>query len=56
MASQSLELDLVHPDDREHFSANERRDFSRGRAHEFEARMLRHDGSISLVSVPVKSS
>ena len=40
----SLELDLVHPDDREHFLGERKTRFLEGVAHEFEARMLRHDG------------
>src|SRR5258705_21698 len=36
-------LDLVHPDDREHF-LSERKRFLEGKPHEFEARLLKHDG------------
>ncbi|HET6977359.1 MAG TPA: sigma 54-interacting transcriptional regulator [Pyrinomonadaceae bacterium] len=38
-------VDLVHPDDREHFLGARKTRFLGGVAHEFEARMLRHDGS-----------
>ena len=37
-------VDLVHPDDREHFLGERKTRFLEGAAHEFEARMLRHDG------------
>ena len=37
-------IDLVHPDDREHFLGERKTRFLEGVAHEFEARMLRHDG------------
>jgi PAS domain S-box-containing protein len=37
-------IDFVHPDDREHFLGERKRRFLEGAAHEFEARMLRHDG------------
>jgi PAS domain S-box-containing protein len=37
-------IDLVHPDDREHFLGERKTRFLAGAAHEFEARMLRHDG------------
>jgi len=37
-------IDLVHPDDREHFLGERQTRFVEGAAHEFEARMLRHDG------------
>ena len=37
-------IDLVHPDDREHFLGERKPRFLEGVAHEFEARMLRHDG------------
>ena len=40
----TLELDLVHPDDRQHFLGERKARFLEGVAHEFEARMLRHDG------------
>jgi formate hydrogenlyase transcriptional activator len=36
-------IDLVHPDDREHFLERKAR-FLKGEPYEFEARMLRHDG------------
>jgi formate hydrogenlyase transcriptional activator len=37
-------IDLVHPDDREHFLGERKARFLEGAPHEFEARMLRHDG------------
>jgi formate hydrogenlyase transcriptional activator len=37
-------IDLVHPDDRGHFLGERKTRFLEGVAHEFEARMLRHDG------------
>lgn len=37
-------IDLVHPDDREHFLRERKTRFLEGVPHEFEARMLRHDG------------
>ena len=37
-------IDLIHPDDREHFLGERKTRFLEGVAHEFEARMLRHDG------------
>jgi formate hydrogenlyase transcriptional activator len=37
-------IELVHPDDREHFLGERNTRFRDGTAHEFEARMLRHDG------------
>ena len=37
-------IDLVHPDDRERFLGERKARFLDGAAHEFEARMLRHDG------------
>ena len=37
-------IDLVHPDDREHFLGERKTRFLEGAAHEFQARMLRHDG------------
>jgi PAS domain S-box-containing protein len=37
-------IDLVHPDDREHFLGERQTRFVEGAAHEFEARMLSHDG------------
>jgi len=38
-------IDLVHPDDREHFLGERKTRFLEGAPHEFEARMLRHDGT-----------
>jgi formate hydrogenlyase transcriptional activator len=38
-------IDLVHPDDREHFLGERKTRFLEEVAHEFEARMLKHDGS-----------
>ena len=38
-----LEL-LVHPDDREQFLGQRKNRFRQGAPHEFEARLLRHDG------------
>jgi len=35
---------LAHPDDREHFLAERNKRFLEGKPHEFEARLLRHDG------------
>jgi PAS domain S-box-containing protein len=35
---------LAHPDDREHFLAERDKRFLEGKPHEFEARLLRHDG------------
>ena len=35
---------LVHPDDREHFLGERKTRFPQGAPHEFEARLLRHDG------------
>jgi formate hydrogenlyase transcriptional activator len=37
-------IDLVHPDDREHFLGERKTRFLERAAHQFEARMLRHDG------------
>jgi formate hydrogenlyase transcriptional activator len=37
-------MDLVHPDDRQRFLSERKARFLDGAAHEFEARMLRHDG------------
>ena len=37
-------LELVHPDDREHFLDERRKRFVEGAPHGFEARMRRHDG------------
>lgn len=37
-------LDLVHPDEREHFLAERKKRLLEGASHEFEARLLRHDG------------
>jgi PAS domain S-box-containing protein len=37
-------LDLVHPDDREHCLGQRKNRFLEGKPHEFEARLLRHDG------------
>jgi PAS domain S-box-containing protein len=37
-------LELAHPEDREHFLAERNRRFLEGEPHEFEARLLRHDG------------
>jgi formate hydrogenlyase transcriptional activator len=37
-------LDLVHPEDREHFVSERRMGFLEGRPFEHEARLLRHDG------------
>ena len=36
--------ELVHPEDREHFLAERNKRFLEGKPHEFEARLLRHDG------------
>ena len=36
--------ELVHPEDREHFLAERNKRFLEGRPHEYEARLLRHDG------------
>jgi len=35
---------LAHPDDREHFLAERNKRFLEGKPHEFEARLLKHDG------------
>src|SRR6185295_4382496 len=37
-------LDLIHPEDREHFVSQRKRGFFEGRPYEFEARLRRHDG------------
>src|SRR6266571_3008914 len=37
-------IQLVHPDDREHFRGERKTRFLEGAPHEFEARLLRHDG------------
>src|SRR5258705_4768557 len=37
-------LDLVHPEDREHFISERKKGFLEGRPFEHEARLLRHDG------------
>ena len=37
-------IKFVHPDDREHFLGERKARFLEGLAHEFEARLLRHDG------------
>jgi formate hydrogenlyase transcriptional activator len=37
-------INLVHPDDRQRFLSERKARFPDGTAHEFEARMLRHDG------------
>src|SRR5258705_6322910 len=37
-------LDLVHPEDREHFISERKKGFLEGRPFEHEARVLRHDG------------
>src|SRR6201988_2578363 len=37
-------LDLVHPEDREHFVSERKKGFLSGRPFEHEARLLRHDG------------
>ena len=37
--------DLAHPDDREHFLGERETRFRNGAPHEFEARLLRHDGT-----------
>ncbi len=37
--------DFVHPDDREHFLGERKNRFLEGAHHEFEARLLRHDGT-----------
>jgi PAS domain S-box-containing protein len=38
-------INFVHPDDREHFLAERKKRLLAGAAHEFEARLLRHDGT-----------
>src|SRR5262249_40070033 len=42
--AEGSRLDLVHPDDREHFRGERKHRFLDGDPHEFEARLLRHDG------------
>ncbi|MGE5303368.1 MAG: sigma 54-interacting transcriptional regulator [Alphaproteobacteria bacterium] len=42
--AEGSRLDLVHPDDREHFPGERKSRFLEGAPHEFEARLLRHDG------------
>ncbi len=42
--AEGSRLDLVHPDEREHFLAERKNRFLEGAPHEFEARLLRHDG------------
>src|SRR6185503_5177249 len=37
-------LDLVHPEDREHFVSERKKGFLEGRPFEHESRLLRHDG------------
>ena len=37
-------MKLAHPEDREHFLAERNKRFLEGEPHEFEARLLRHDG------------
>ena len=43
--AQETRLALVHPDDREHFQSERKKRFLEGAPHEFEARLLRHDGA-----------
>jgi len=38
-------FDLIHPDDRGHFLDEREKRFREGAPHEFEARLLKHDGS-----------
>jgi formate hydrogenlyase transcriptional activator len=38
-------INFVHPDDREHFLAERKKELLTGAPHEFEARLLRHDGT-----------
>ncbi|HXI89409.1 MAG TPA: sigma 54-interacting transcriptional regulator, partial [Blastocatellia bacterium] len=40
----SSRINFVHPDDREHFQGERENRFLEGEPHEFEARLLRHDG------------
>jgi PAS domain S-box-containing protein len=40
----SVHNSLAHPEDREHFLAERNKRFLEGKPHEFEARLLRHDG------------
>ena len=42
--AEGSRLDLVHPDDREHFVGERKKRLLEGAPHEFEARLLRHDG------------
>src|SRR6266496_2537353 len=42
--AETSRLDFVHPDDREHFFGEGKTRFLKGNPHEFEARLLRHDG------------
>jgi len=42
--AEGSRLDLVHRDDREHFLGERKNPFLEGKPHEFEARLLRHDG------------
>jgi len=42
--AKETQLDLVHPDDREKFLSERKKRFLEGAPHEFEARLLRHDG------------
>jgi len=37
-------IERAHPEDREHFLAERKKQFLEGKPHEFEARLLRHDG------------
>ena len=39
-----LHYSLAHPEDREHFLSERNKRFLEGKPHEFEARLLRHDG------------
>src|SRR6476660_239864 len=40
-----VQNELVHPEDREHFLHEREKRFLEGKPHEFEARLLRHDGA-----------
>ena len=42
--AEGSRLDLVHPDDREHFVGERKKRLLEGAPFEFEARLLRHDG------------
>jgi formate hydrogenlyase transcriptional activator len=42
--AKETQLELVHPDDREKFLSERKNRFLEGAPHEFEARLLRHDG------------